>query len=62
MNRGIYIVGNDRVVENAIALLNSIRSYDPEVLVFLIPFSTLLFIFNVLIIVTLLDPLSVAYS
>ncbi len=38
MNRGIYIVGNDRVAENAIALLNSIRSYDPEVLVFLIPF------------------------
>ncbi|HEY9794831.1 MAG TPA: hypothetical protein V6D30_04245, partial [Leptolyngbyaceae cyanobacterium] len=38
MNRGIYIVGNDRVAENAIALLNSIRSYDTEVLVFLIPF------------------------
>ncbi|NJL63396.1 MAG: methionine synthase [Methylacidiphilales bacterium] len=39
MNRGIYIVGNDRVMENAIALLNSIRRYDKEVLVYLIPFN-----------------------
>lgn len=39
MNRGIYIVGNDRVLENAIALLNSIRFYNLEVPVFLIPFN-----------------------
>lgn len=39
MSRGIYIVANDRVYDNAIALLNSIRSYDPEVPVFLIPFN-----------------------
>ncbi|AFZ22789.1 hypothetical protein Cylst_0442 [Cylindrospermum stagnale PCC 7417] len=39
MVRGIYIVANDRVIENAIALLNSIRYYDQEVLVYLIPFN-----------------------
>jgi hypothetical protein len=39
MNRGIYIVGNDRVIDNAIALLNSIRRYDQEVPVYLIPFN-----------------------
>ncbi len=39
MNRGIYIVGNDRVMENAIALLNSIRRYDQDVTVYLIPFN-----------------------
>jgi len=39
MNRGIYIVANDRVLDNAIALLNSIRLYDSEVPVFLIPFN-----------------------
>lgn len=39
MSRGIYIVANDRVIENAIALLNSIRYYDQEVLVYLIPFN-----------------------
>ena len=39
MNRGIYIVANDRVIENAITLLNSIRYYDPEVTVYLIPFN-----------------------
>lgn len=39
MTRGIYIVGNDRVMENAIALLNSIRCYNPEVPIFLIPFN-----------------------
>ena len=37
--RGIYIVGNDKVVENSIALLNSIRLYDPTVPIFLIPFN-----------------------
>jgi hypothetical protein len=39
MSRGIYIVANEKVGENAIALLNSIRYYDPEVPVFLIPFN-----------------------
>ncbi|MCC5646155.1 methionine synthase [Nostoc sp. CHAB 5824] len=39
MNRGIYIVANDRVIDNAIALLNSIRFYDQEVTVYLIPFN-----------------------
>ena len=39
MNRGIYIVANDRVLDNTIALLNSIRLYDSEVPVFLIPFN-----------------------
>ncbi|WGV27329.1 Npun_R2821/Npun_R2822 family protein [Halotia branconii] len=39
MNRGIYIVANDRVIDNAIALLNSIRCYDTEVPVYLIPFN-----------------------
>ncbi|NJL82015.1 MAG: methionine synthase [Chloroflexaceae bacterium] len=38
MNSGIYIVANDKVIDNAIALLNSIRLYDPEVLVYLVPF------------------------
>jgi len=39
MSRGIYIIANDKVSEQAIALLNSIRSYDPDVSVFLIPFN-----------------------
>ncbi|BAY07388.1 Npun_R2821/Npun_R2822 family protein [Calothrix sp. NIES-2098] len=39
MSRGIYIVANDKVMDNAIALLNSIRYYDREVLVYLIPFN-----------------------
>ncbi|WP_016953442.1 Npun_R2821/Npun_R2822 family protein [Anabaena sp. PCC 7108] len=39
MSRGIYIVANDHVIENAIALLNSIRQYDQEVTVYLIPFN-----------------------
>ncbi|MBD2627089.1 Npun_R2821/Npun_R2822 family protein [Trichormus variabilis] len=39
MSRGIYIVANDHVIENAIALLNSIRYYDQEVTVYLIPFN-----------------------
>lgn len=39
MNRGIYIVANDRAMENAIALLNSIRLYNSEVPIFLIPFN-----------------------
>jgi hypothetical protein len=36
--RGIYIVGNDKVTENAIALLNSIRLHDPDTPIFLVPF------------------------
>lgn len=39
MKRGIYIVANDKVIENAIALLNSIRLFDKEVPVYLIPFN-----------------------
>ncbi|MGB7518483.1 MAG: Npun_R2821/Npun_R2822 family protein [Spirulinaceae cyanobacterium] len=39
MSRGIYIVANDKVIDNAIALLNSIRYYDPDVKVFLVPFN-----------------------
>ncbi|MBD2060112.1 methionine synthase [Oculatella sp. FACHB-28] len=38
MSRGIYITANDRVTEQAIALLNSIRFYDPETPVVLIPY------------------------
>jgi len=36
--KGIYIVANDKVLENSIALVNSIRLYDPEIPIFLIPF------------------------
>lgn len=39
MKRGIYIVANDKVMENAIALLNSIRLFDQEIPVYLIPFN-----------------------
>jgi hypothetical protein len=39
MNRGIYIVANNKVMENAIALLNSIRFYNQEIPIFLIPFN-----------------------
>ncbi len=38
MSRGIYIVANDKVTEQAIALLNSIRFYDPDVPVVMIPY------------------------
>ncbi|NET89575.1 MAG: methionine synthase [Kamptonema sp. SIO1D9] len=38
MKRGIYITANDKVTENAIALLNSIRHYDPETAIVLIPY------------------------
>lgn len=38
MSRGIYITANDRVTDHAIALLNSIRCYDPETPVVLIPY------------------------
>jgi hypothetical protein len=38
MSRGIYITANDKVTEQAIALLNSIRYYDKETPVTLIPY------------------------
>jgi hypothetical protein len=38
MNRGIYIIANDRVTEQAIALLNSIRLHDADTPVVLIPY------------------------
>ncbi|MEL6938665.1 MAG: Npun_R2821/Npun_R2822 family protein [Cyanobacteria bacterium J06598_1] len=37
--RGVYIVANDKVSENAIALMSSIRLHDPNIPVFLIPFN-----------------------
>ncbi|MFK8182175.1 MAG: Npun_R2821/Npun_R2822 family protein [Phormidesmis sp.] len=37
--RGVYIVANDKVAENAIALLSSLRLHDPDVPVYLIPFN-----------------------
>jgi hypothetical protein len=38
MTRGIYITANDKVIEQAIALLNSIRYYDRETPIMLIPY------------------------
>ena len=38
MKRGIYITANDKVTEQAIALLNSIRYYDPDTPITLIPY------------------------
>ncbi len=38
MKRGIYITANDQVIDHAIALLNSIRLYDPNVPVVIIPY------------------------
>jgi hypothetical protein len=38
MSRGIYITANDKVADHAIALLNSIRAYDAETPVVLIPY------------------------
>ena len=37
--RGVYIVANDKVAENAIALLSSLRLRDPDIPVYLIPFN-----------------------
>ncbi|NDJ17222.1 Npun_R2821/Npun_R2822 family protein [Myxacorys almedinensis] len=37
--KGIYIVANDKVMDNAIALLNSIRLRDREIPIYLIPFN-----------------------
>ncbi|OUC13046.1 MAG: methionine synthase [Alkalinema sp. CACIAM 70d] len=38
MSRGIYITANDKVTDHAIALLNSIRLYDTETPIVLIPY------------------------
>jgi len=38
MSCGIYIVANDRVYDQAIALLSSLRLHDPDIAVFMIPF------------------------
>lgn len=37
--RGVYIVANDKVKENAIALMSSLRLQDPDIPVYLIPFN-----------------------
>lgn len=37
--QGIYILANDRVMENSIALLNSIRYYDSETPIVMIPYN-----------------------
>ena len=39
MKRGVYIVANDYVTDNAIALINSIRSFHKEIPIILIPFN-----------------------
>ncbi len=38
MNRGIYITANDKVTEQAIALLNSIRLHDKDTPIMMIPY------------------------
>lgn len=38
MNRGIYIIANDRVLSHAIALVKSIRVYDLETPIMMIPY------------------------
>jgi hypothetical protein len=38
MSRGIYIIANDKVTDHAIALLNSIRLYDKDTPVVMIPY------------------------
>ena len=38
MSRGIYITANDKVTEQTIALLNSIRLYDPDTPIMMIPY------------------------
>ncbi|PZO35206.1 MAG: methionine synthase [Shackletoniella antarctica] len=37
--RGIYITANDKVIDHAIACLNSIRAHDPSIPVMLIPYN-----------------------
>lgn len=39
MNRGIYLLGNDKVMDNAIALINSIRFYDSDTPIVMIPYN-----------------------
>ncbi|MEO1350179.1 MAG: Npun_R2821/Npun_R2822 family protein [Cyanobacteria bacterium J06635_15] len=39
MTRGVYIVANDKVADNAIALLSSLRLHDPDLPVVMIPFN-----------------------
>lgn len=39
MKRGVYIVANDRVFDQAIALLSSLRMHDPEIPVIMLPFN-----------------------
>ncbi|WP_338043162.1 MULTISPECIES: hypothetical protein [Okeania] len=38
MSRGIYITANDKVIEQGIALLKSIRKYDSDTPIILIPY------------------------
>ncbi|MEM1291198.1 MAG: Npun_R2821/Npun_R2822 family protein [Cyanobacteria bacterium P01_H01_bin.162] len=38
MTRGVYFVANDRVFDQAIALLTSLRLQDPDIPVFMVPF------------------------
>ena len=38
-NRGVYIVANDKVFDQSIALLSSLRLQDPDIPVFMIPFN-----------------------
>lgn len=39
MSRGVYVVANDKVCDQAIALLSSLRLQDPDIPVFMIPFN-----------------------
>ncbi|MGF1521084.1 MAG: Npun_R2821/Npun_R2822 family protein [Leptolyngbyaceae cyanobacterium] len=39
MSRGVYIVANDRVFDQAVALLSSLRLHDPDVSIVMIPFN-----------------------
>lgn len=38
MSQGIYILANERVIDHTIALLNSIRFYDPDTPIVMIPY------------------------
>lgn len=40
MSRGVYIVANNRVFDQAIALLSSLRLHDPDIPVVMIPFNS----------------------
>ncbi|MEB3233646.1 MAG: hypothetical protein VKJ64_21740 [Leptolyngbyaceae bacterium] len=39
MTRGLYITANDKVMDHAIAFLNSLRLHDPDIPVILIPYN-----------------------